>query len=208
MRPQQRKGGRGSRISNPPGLCDLRPCPPGQKKGCLVRSSRRPLLRDAARSSPYFLRKAVVMTAYKAPKSPEPELLRGSWIRIPSGSQNSLPDKKVLRNAQNLTLVQEARRSALASTHYPLAAKLSQVSPPLPFMPFVSGPLLDESPVFQLLSRIPATRRDVLILYSQGSLPGEGLGLEALGKHALDFLSVHNLQDNRNQARQVYGAGR
>lgn len=103
----------------PPGLCDLRPCPPGQKKGCreLLHSARRRLFLAALRSSPYFLRKAVVVAAGKARESPGPELLWGSQIRIPSGSQNSLPAKKVPKNAQNLPLVQEARPAVLASTH-------------------------------------------------------------------------------------------
>ena len=107
--PSSGQGGRGSRISNPPGLCDLRPCPPGQKKGCLPRAGtflKETLLWAAARSSPYVLRKAVVVAACKAPQSPGPELLWESWIRIPSGSQNSLPVKKFPKNAQNLPLAQ------------------------------------------------------------------------------------------------------
>ena len=67
---------------------------------------------------------------------------------------------------------------------------------------------MDESPGFELLSRIPGTHRGVSIPSGQGSLPGGGLGHKTLGMQVLGFLSVHNLQDDRNQARRVYGAGK
>lgn len=102
--PYSGEGRHGSSISNPLGLLDLQPRPSGQKKGCgeFLRASRKQLPLAAARSS-RFLRKAEMVADYKTLQSLEQKAFWGSWIRIISGSQNSLAVKKVPKNPKNLS---------------------------------------------------------------------------------------------------------
>lgn len=58
-------------------------------------------------------------------KSPGPELLWGSWVKIPRGSQNSLPVRKVPKNAQNLAWRRKLALRLPTSACPPLETKLS-----------------------------------------------------------------------------------